>query len=128
MYDISITVADTLRILVVIELALAFGLSLAILAVYFKNNHVIRKKDAEIQGTLVRHVLAIGTSYLFLAAFAIAEIQGYYGSELTWRIPIGFIASNLGIYALLQMLTFQRSRLDIYNKSVALKGAPKDVK
>lgn len=120
----SIAVADALRIIAVVELGLVAGLACAALGVYFTANVHIRRADANQRGALGRYVVTMAASYALLAAFAIAEIQGFYGTHLTWRTPIGFLASNFGLYAIVNLLAFENARLDLRDKRVHLEGTP----
>jgi hypothetical protein len=120
----SITIADTLRVVSVTELALCAGLAIAALTLYFAGNIHIRRVDPRRAGALVRYVLSMAGSYALLAAFAIAEIQGYYGTVLTWRTPIGFLAANMGVYSLVNLLMFENTRLDVRDERVITEGTP----
>jgi uncharacterized membrane-anchored protein len=120
----SEALADAMRIVTVVEIGIAAGLAVAVLSIYVVANLHISKADQTERGTLTRHVIAISASYFLLSAFAVAEIEGYYGTPLTWRTPIGFVASNIGIYAMVEMLRFQNARLDRRDNLVRLDGTP----
>jgi hypothetical protein len=121
-----VAAGDALRIVTVIELAIVAGLAMTVFGLYYVGNKHISKADRTSRGALTRYVVAMAASYVALCGFGIAEIQGFYGSPLTWRTPIGFVASNLGIYALVEMLRFQDARLDRRDKLVHLDGTPED--
>lgn len=125
-HSLSVAIADALRVVTIVEALFAAGMAIAIFSLYFEGNIHIRKVDPKVRGALTRHVMAISLSYLLYAVFACAEIQGYYGTELTLRTPIGFLAANFGIYALWNMLNFQKSRLDRRDETVRLGGTPED--
>ena len=124
-HENSILAGDALRIVTVMELGVVVGLSIVIFTLYFVGNIHIRRADMRRRGTLTQHVLAISISYILLAAFACAEIQGYYGTPLTYRAPIGFVAATFGVYALFNMVSFQNARLDLRDEQlVHMEGAP----
>jgi hypothetical protein len=125
-HDLSVAIGDALRVVTIVEALFAGGMAIAVFALYFEGNIHIRRADPRVRGALTRHVMAIAISYFLYTVFACAEIQGYYGTEVTWRTPIGFIAANFGIYALWNMLSFQRSRLDRRDETIHLGGAPED--
>lgn len=119
-----VAVGDALRVVTIVELAIALGLACAIMGVYVIANAHISKVDRSTRGALTRHVIAVSLSYTILAAFGITELQGYYGSPLTYRAPIGFVAANVGIYAMIEMLRFQNTRLDRRDHIVHVEGTP----
>jgi hypothetical protein len=120
----SVALGDAFRLVTIIELAIVGGLASAILGIYLVANRHIARIDAKQHGVLTRHVIAISISYGLLAAFGIVELQGYYGTDLTFRAPIGFIAANFGIYAMIEMLRFQNARLDRRDRIVHVEGTP----
>lgn len=122
----STALGDALRIVTILELAVTAGLACAILGVYAIANRHIARVDSERHGALLHHVIAVSISYGLLAIFGIAELQGYYGSRLTYRAPIGFVAANFGIYAMIEMLRFQNTRLDRRDNLVHVDGTPGD--
>jgi hypothetical protein len=92
---------DALRIVVVLELAVTIGL-VAVLGERFHRAARHYPPESESRRR-ARVIMAFGAGYAFLALFGIAEIQGYYGTILTWRSPIGFIGANLALYGLLEL-------------------------
>lgn len=123
-HQTSIAVGDALRIIIGIGLALNLGLACTVLGIYFFANRHISRVDSRAAGTLTRYVVSMAASYVTLAIFATAEIQGYYGTVLTYRAPIGFIAMLLGFYGLVNMLLFQDARLDRRDDTVTVEGTP----
>lgn len=122
----SIAAGDAMRIVTVIELAIVGGLAMTVFGLYYVGNKHIGRVDRTNRGALTRYVIAMSASYVALCGFGMAEIQGFYGTPLTWRTPIGFVAANLGIYALVEMLRFQNARLDRRDRMVHLDGTPED--
>lgn len=123
-HDLSVALGDAFRIITVLELFVVLGLSCAILSLYIVGNLHIRRVDPHVQGMLPRYVITMATSYALLVAFGIAEIQGFYGSPLTWRTPIGFLAANFGVYAAVNLLLFENARLDLRDERIHLEGSP----
>jgi drug/metabolite transporter (DMT)-like permease len=122
----SVAAGDAMRIVTVVELAIVAGLAMTVFGLYYVSNKHISKADSTDRGALTRYVVAMALSYVALCTFAIAEIEGFYGTPLTWRTPIGFVAANLGMYALVEMLRFQNMRLDRRDRLVRLDGTPED--
>lgn len=126
-HEWSIAFADAVRIVTLAELALVAGLACAVLGIYFLGNIHIAKVDPHRGGALTRYVWTMALSYALLATFGVAEIEGYYGSSLTWRTPIGFVAATFGLYAIINLLTFENNRLDRRDNIVHMEGVPSDV-
>lgn len=123
-HEQSILLADALRVVTVVELGIVAGLSIVVFTLYLAGNVHIRRAEDAAGGHLIQHVLAISASYILLCAFAVAEIQGYYGTPLTYRAPIGFVAATFGVYALVHMVAFQNARLDRRDAIVHVGGTP----
>lgn len=121
----STTLADALRVVIVMEVAFIAGMTIVVFSLYLEGNRHIRRVDPTARGVLTKHVMAISASYLLLCVFAVAEIEGYYGTPLTWRTPIGLPAATMGLYALWNMIQFQRSRLDRRDQTVHTDGTPR---
>lgn len=123
-HDTAVSFGDALRIITVLEFLAVLGLTCAILAIYFIGNRHIRRVDTTHVGALPRYVVSMAISYALLVAFGIAEIQGFYGTVLTYRAPIGFIAANFGLYATVNLLLFENARLDVRDNLIRAGGTP----
>lgn len=123
-HDTLIAFGDAVRLVTILELVAVLGVSCAILGVYLVGNMHIRRADDRERGMLPRYVIAMSISYALLVAFGIAELQGYYGTTLTWRAPIGFLAANFGLYASVNLLLFENARLDLRDHVIHLEGTP----
>ena len=64
-------------------------------------------------GLLTRHVLTISGSYLVLATECLYENVARVGDPFTLYIPANLVGFTFGIYALSEMLKFQRTRVKV---------------
>lgn len=114
-HDVLVSFGDACRVVTVVELGFTIGLAVVVSVIYWAQNR--RCAPNTIAAARLRHVVMIGISWVLLAAFGIAEIQGYYGTVLTWRTPVGWLAANLGLYALAEMLAFETpDHRDLYHR------------
>jgi hypothetical protein len=78
----------------------------------------IRGHKSSHRGLLTRHVVTIGVSYIILATECVYENIIRIGDAFSAYIPVNAFGFLFGIYALSEMLQFERRRLDLLTGEV----------
>ncbi len=103
----SLHVIDLIRLVAVGLGAALVGLSAVVVRFYF----LARRLAPSPAGLLPSHVWKIGVSYLLFVAGAVTEVMLQLDDPLNWRLPYYGLAALIGLWALSDLLRYERRRV-----------------
>lgn len=115
----SLHVIDLIRIVAIGLGAALVGLAAVVVRFYF----LARRMYPGAAGLLPSHVWKIGVSYLLFVAGAVTEVVLQFDDPLSWRLPYYGLAAAIGLWALSDIVRYERRRVRFGRaKSVVVKA------
>jgi len=105
-------VIDIIRVVAVGVGAALVGLAAVVVRFYF----LARRAYPGVAGLLPSHVWKIGVSYLLFVVSAVVEIVLQIDHPLSWRLPYYGLAALIGLWALSDIIRYERRRISFARK------------
>lgn len=98
---------DLVRVVAIGLGAALVGLAAVVVRFYF----LARRAFPGAAGLLPAHVWKIGVSYLMFVVGAVTEVILQFAHPLSWRLPYYGVAALIGLWALADIIRYERRRI-----------------